>query len=87
MRSPFLIAGLAIIGTALAALLLFGESETIAGLDPDAFARLAGLGAVALLVGAGMMASRHRTRMQLWHVAVWLAVLAALVAAYSVYPA
>lgn len=87
MRSPFLLAGLAILGTALAVLLLFGQNGSVAGLDPDSFARLAGLAAVALLVGAGLLASRHRANMRLWHAAAWLAILVALIAAYSYYPA
>ena len=77
--------GLAIIVTALIALLLFADGGSVAGMDPSRFASLASLAAVALLVGSGLLHGRHRANMRLWHAAVWLAVLVALMAGYQAF--
>ncbi|HUG61925.1 MAG TPA: hypothetical protein VMP03_08770 [Methylomirabilota bacterium] len=88
MRNTVYILAFAILGTALAALLLFGgDGGSIAGMDPDRFARLAGLGALAVLIGSGILASsRSGLSPRLWHVAAWLAVLVALMLGYQWFP-
>ena len=86
MRSPVLLAGLAILVTGLAVLLLFGDGPSVAGLAPDDFASLVSLSAIALLVGAGLFAFRRPVSPRLWHVAAWLAVLVGLMAAYELWP-
>jgi predicted aspartyl protease len=79
--------GLAIIVTALGALLLFGDSGSVAGMAPETFASVASLAAVALLVGSGLLRGRHLRNMRLWHAALWLAVLVALMAGYQAFAA
>lgn len=86
MRNTALIVGLAILATGLAALLLFGDDPTIAGLAPDGFARLVTLSALAAVIGAGLVGIRGRLAPRLWHVAVWLGLLVALMAGYSYLP-
>lgn len=76
--------GLVLIGIVLVALLLFGNNEAILGLDPDDFARLGYLSALSVVLLASAVAWRGRQRgMRLWHAAVWLAILVALVAGYQ----
>lgn len=86
MNNTLFIVGMAILATALAALLLFGgDGGSVAGLSPDSFASLAALTAVAVLVGSALVGNRMATRPKLWHAAVWLAVLVALMAGYRAF--
>jgi predicted aspartyl protease len=77
--------GLAIIVTALLALVFFADGGSVAGMDPSTFASLASLAAVALLVGSGLLHGRHRANMRLWHAALWLALLVALMAGFQAF--
>jgi aspartyl protease family protein len=85
MRNTVYILAFAILGTALVLLMLFGDSGPIAGIEPDRFGRLAQLTALALVIGAGLVATRGRLSPKLWHVAVWLALLAALMFGYQAF--
>jgi predicted aspartyl protease len=84
MRDTVTILALAILATALAVLLLSGSGGAVAGMDPDAFARLAALASIGILVGAALI-GRGGTRPRLWHAAVWLAILVALMAGYRAF--
>lgn len=86
MNNTIFILGMAILATALGALLLFGgDGGNIAGLPADRFASLAALTAVAVLVGSAFVGNRLATRPKLWHAAVWLAILVALMAGYRAF--
>ena len=85
MRSPFLLVGMAILATGLVVLLLFGGDGEVGGLPADGIGRMVSLTAVLVLVSAGLVAGRHRANARLWHVAVWLALLFALVLGYQLY--
>ncbi|GGC73316.1 retropepsin-like aspartic protease family protein [Chelatococcus reniformis] len=81
MRSSI---GLGLIIAAIAALVLFGEQESIAGFRPDQFASVAALTAIGLVV-IGTVVPHYRGR---WLKAVealafWAAMLLMLVALYS----
>jgi predicted aspartyl protease len=86
MRNTVYILAFAILGTALVLLLLFGDGPSIAGVEPGAFARFSYLGALALVIGAGLVASRGRFSARLWHVAVWLGLFVVLMVAYQMFP-
>ncbi len=83
MRNTLYIVALAIVVTACILLVLFSSSGSIAGLEPDQFASLAQFTAIALLVGAALVSTRHRVNLRLWHGAAWLAVLVVLVVGYN----
>jgi aspartyl protease family protein len=85
MRNTVLLVALGILGTGLAVLLLSGEGASLGGLGQDRFASLVQLGAIALVVGAALAGTRGRLSPRLWHVAVWLAVLVALMTGYQAF--
>lgn len=85
MRDTVFILALALLGTALVVLVLFGDGGSIAGLESERFGRLAYLTTLALVIGAGLVATRGRLSPKLWHVAVWLALLAALMFGYQAF--
>ena len=82
MRQPVLYIAVAILIVATGALLIFGNSDSIAGLAPARFADAAYLSIFALLIGASLAFGRHRIHARLWHIAVWLAIFLALAAGY-----
>lgn len=67
------------------AILMLGSGGSVAGLSPDGFASVAILSAWAMVIGAGLFVSRNRVRPRLWHVALWLAILVAVMAGYHLY--
>jgi len=75
---------LAIAVTGLIALLLFGGDGGILGLDDERFADLAKMGAIALVIGAALIGGRGRFSPRLWHAAVWLALVVALMAGWQI---
>ncbi len=83
MRDTVLILGLAILATGLVVLIVFGDGPSIAGLAPEGFGRLVALSALVVLIGSGLIGFRGRLSPRLWHVAVWLALFVALIAAYN----
>lgn len=88
MRQTVFYLGLAILVTAMLALVLFADGGSVAGLEPAKFASLASLAAVALMVGSGLLRhARTPGRLRLWHAAVWLGVLVALMAGYQAFHA
>lgn len=82
MRQPVLYIAVAILIVATGVLLIFGRSESIAGLAPAQLADAAYLSIFALLIGASLAFGRHRINARLWHIAVWLAVFLILAAGY-----
>lgn len=84
MRQTVFWLALAIAATALAALLLFGQSGPVLGMDPDDFGAAARLLVVLLLVGA-VFVGRRQFHPRLWHAAAWLAVVVALVVGYEAF--
>jgi hypothetical protein len=84
MGNTVYILGLAILATALVVLLVFGSGGTVGGIDAHSFARFASLAAIAVLVGAAVV-GRGAPRPKLWHAAVWLALLVALMAGYQAF--
>lgn len=82
MRQPVLYIAVAILIVATGVLLIFGNSDSIAGLGPAQFANAAYLSIFALLIGASLAFGRHRINARLWHVAAWLAIFLALAAGY-----
>lgn len=80
--------GLVILAVVLGALLIFGDDGPILGLDPDDFAQLGYLSALAVVIAASALAWRGRqTGIRLWHAALWLAILVALMAGYQAWHA
>lgn len=82
MMRPFWIA-MVILAGGLVLLVINHDAGTVAGLDNDAFARLVQLGAIALLVGSGIVFSRSAWGSSLKMAAGWLAVLLVLVGGYQ----
>ncbi|WP_181704207.1 hypothetical protein [Chthonobacter albigriseus] len=73
----------AIIGLVLGALFLWGNEPEILGLDPNSFAQFGYMTALAIIVASGFISTREKFRGRVWHIAVWLAVLTALVLGYT----
>lgn len=82
MNPSLFLVGIGILATALV-LLLFAGGSPVDGITGDQFARLASLSAVGVLLAAGLVASRGQVGPRLWHVAVWLALLVALMLGYQ----
>lgn len=74
---------MALVGGGLALLLLSGDSGTTAGMDSDSFARLLYLGALFLIIGAGVVSRRMHSGAWLRNLAVWLLFLVVLVGGYQ----
>lgn len=74
---------IAIIGAALVWLVLTGESGSVFGLDNDRFARLVYLGLLATVIGAVALRSAGRFSNIARSIAIWLAIVLALVAGYQ----
>ncbi len=74
--------GFLILGVGLLVLLLKDSSGTALGLREDDFGRLVFLGALAAVVGAGVLA-RSNVSATLRGVAMWLAIILVLVAGYQ----
>ncbi len=72
-----------ILAGGLVLLVVNHDAGTVAGLDSDAFAGLIQLGAIALLVGSGIVYSRTAWGSGLKMAAGWLAVLLVLVGGYQ----
>lgn len=82
MRQPFLLAGIAILLTAMVVLVAFDDGGSLGGLDSDAFASVAQLGALALVIGAGLFATRQGAMVRFRQAMIWLAVAFVLVVGY-----
>lgn len=83
MRRVVFPLALAIAVTGLAALLLFGGEGGILGLDDRRFAALFKMGAIGLVIAAVLVGGRGRFSPRLWHAAVWLALIVALMAGWQ----
>lgn len=85
MRSTVFTVALAILATGLIVLLIFGGTGHVAGLPTGDFASVVYLVIFALLVASSLARGRHRANLRLWHVAVWLAIFVAVMAAYQLF--
>ncbi|WP_075217473.1 hypothetical protein [Mongoliimonas terrestris] len=82
MRQPFLLVGIAIVLTAMVVLVAFDDGGSLGGLDSDTFARTAQLGALALVIGSGLFATRKGAMARFRQAMIWLAVAFVLVVGY-----
>ncbi|MBB4569743.1 TIGR02281 family clan AA aspartic protease [Rhizobium leucaenae] len=73
---------LAIIGIGLALLVFNNSSGTTFGIDNDDFAGIVYLVPLALVMGAGIWASRHTASQSLRNLLIWLVIIMALATAY-----
>ncbi|MDL2397749.1 TIGR02281 family clan AA aspartic protease [Rhizobium mayense] len=73
---------LAVIGIGLALLVFNNSSGTTLGMDNKAFARVIYLVPLALVIGAGVWASRHTASQSLRSLLIWLVIIMALATAY-----
>lgn len=80
-RLPWI--ALAILGGGLLFLLISGEDGTPAGLPGDDFARLVYLSALGLVLAAGLIGSGIGLRGAARSIAIWLAIVVALVGGYQ----
>jgi predicted aspartyl protease len=87
MQGMVYLVGIGILLTGLAVLLLFGSDGPILGIEPDQLARLTQLGAIGILIAVALVEPWRGLRPRLWHAAVWIGLLAALVAAYQFFQA
>lgn len=85
MRRPFLLAGIAILLTAMAVLVVFDDGGRLGGLESDAVAGMAQLGALALVIGAGLFATRQGAMVRFRQAMIWLAVASVLVVGYMAF--
>jgi hypothetical protein len=83
MRIPVFGIALVLLAASLLTLLMFGKSTAILGLSPDDFASVGYLTVWGLLVASALVFGRPRIHARLWHIAVWLAIFAALAAGYN----
>jgi aspartyl protease family protein len=74
---------LAIVAAGLALLLINGSAGKTFGLENDDFARLVGLSAIGVFLGAGLLSRRAAMTGVARDVAIWLAVAVALVGSYT----
>src|SRR4051812_21745378 len=74
---------MAVIGGGLILLLLTGQQEQTLGLGSDMLAGLIYFGALALVVGAGILQSRIRMSGMVRDLAAWLLVVVVLIAGYQ----
>ncbi|MBX3566952.1 MAG: TIGR02281 family clan AA aspartic protease [Rhizobiaceae bacterium] len=81
--SRILIVALAILGIGVAVLIATHASGTVGGLASDDFARLLSLGALALVIGSGILAVRGNFGFAVRAMAGWLLVILVLVAGYQ----
>ncbi|MDL2405592.1 TIGR02281 family clan AA aspartic protease [Rhizobium calliandrae] len=73
---------LAVIGIGLALLVFNNNSGTTLGMDNNAFAGVIYLVPLALVIGAGIWASRHTASQSLRNLLIWLVIIMALATAY-----
>jgi aspartyl protease family protein len=73
---------LVIIGIGLALLLFNNSAGTTFGMDNDDFARVVYLVPIALVMSAGIWASRHTASQSLRYLLIWLVIILGLSAAY-----
>ncbi|MBK5565626.1 TIGR02281 family clan AA aspartic protease [Ensifer sp. 2YAB10] len=73
---------LSILAIGLILLIVNHDAGRTMGLANDDFGRLVSLGAIATLIGAGVVQNRHRFGEGLRQVAIWLLITLALVSAY-----
>ncbi len=85
MRSTVLWLALAIVATAVGGLVLFGDSGSVLGMEPDHFASLARLSVVLLIAAVVVAGFRGQVRPRLWHAAFWLATIVALMAGWQAF--
>ncbi|MCE4222711.1 TIGR02281 family clan AA aspartic protease [Methylobacterium sp. C25] len=76
--------GLGILGAALIALIVAGDHSQVVGVDSDQFGRMAYLGALLVLMTAGVW-HRFRDRMgeNLRHLLIWVVIGAVVIAGYA----
>ncbi|QTL02437.1 hypothetical protein J5J86_16770 [Aquabacter sp. L1I39] len=85
-RSRLLQAVLIGLAVGVVALILRHDEGTIAGMRLDAFASLLALGALALVIGSGVVRmSRGRTRETLTSIAFWLVIALFVGLAYTLF--
>jgi len=75
--------GLLILGAGLIVLLITNSSGSVLGMDSDDFAQVVFLGALASVLGAGLLAVRGGVTGTLAALAAWLAIILVLVAGYQ----
>ncbi|WP_181707844.1 hypothetical protein [Chthonobacter rhizosphaerae] len=85
MRQPFLLAGIAILITAMVVLVAFDDGGMVGGVASDDVASMAQLGALALVIGAGLFATRQGALVRFRQAMVWLAIGFVLVVGYLAY--
>ncbi|KAA0697657.1 TIGR02281 family clan AA aspartic protease [Neorhizobium sp. P12A] len=73
---------LVILGIGLALLVFNHDSGTTFGIDNDDFGRMVYLLPIALMIGAGIWASRHTVSETLRNLLIWLVIILALATAY-----
>ncbi len=74
---------LLILGAGLVVLLITDSAGSVLGMDNDDFAQLVYIGALASVIGAGVLASRSGVGGTLRGLAAWLAIILVLVAGYQ----
>lgn len=74
---------LAVIVATLAILFFAGENADIGGLSGDQFASVVFLGLIGTAIASGLLASRQRLMTTLQQIAIWIAIILALVAGYE----
>lgn len=85
-RSRLLQAVLIGLAVGLVALILRHDEGTVAGMRLESFASLLALGALALVIGSGVLRmSRGRTRGTLTSIAFWVVIAAFLALVYTLY--
>lgn len=73
---------LAIIGVGLALLVFNHDGGTTFGINNDDFVSIVYLAPIALMLGAGIWASRHTASQSLRHLMIWLVIILALATVY-----
>lgn len=74
---------LALMALGLIALVASGDSGTVLGIEDEAFARSVALGALAVVIGAGILGSGLRIGQMARSLSIWFLVIVALMAGYQ----
>lgn len=74
---------LILMGLGLIALIASGDSGTVFGIEDEAFARSLTLGALAAVIGAGILGSGLRLGQMARSLAIWIVIIVVLMAGYQ----